>query len=684
MEERQIEETQQETDNANADDVEVVEDNNMENDSDSDTTSVTSSAVSSILEIEDDDISWWWWLPSTHANYVRLDVSTIAIPDQPDLFTAEEVELPDKVPAPDADSDDDAPLMAQDMAIEPYKEKEPEENKPEEAIEPSNDWNDWKDKKWDNDWKEEKEEVVEDKMSPAEKKMFEEVLRAQATREDILRILQFPSQQLVDDQNLTIRSRDEAIIDLFVRFHVNWDGQDKCLLGRAEGFEDSSATYLVQPATSGKSKAVNLNLRVRRGNHVKTFAIDIMSNHLIKEEEFRCYYDWLSEEETLPTLESIATAKRQLEYVRNFAFDTGTIETLITNGKASKLSTTSQRYRISKSNMDSIRSQHKQTGSGERTRDLLQEAEKNFDDANETYLQRKDMDDRNNKRAAVTAVNKRNMLKQQGLDRTVATANKHNILNRGQQKINPFSRRDCKPVVMWDVGKGAETALLNAPILEQQTSSLDAALKKRQVDGFDKDLYVPPRMRRVDLNSIAPTPLQFDEVTEKRRNRMVTNGQPTAEDSTLRTILDTFHNNAKAKPSRPRRLMADAVTEPFTSGEGITPGGDIFTRNTQTPSGETDVTANPQTANLITANPLTAHSVRTATPDAVDVFPSVRTSASIFSQALPTDTTPRETITTTDPADAITDAMDGSSKVQSATPTPTLSFREWRERRQKR
>lgn len=512
--------------------------------------------------------------------------------------------------------------------------------------------------------------------------MFDEVLRAQATREDILRILQFPSQQLVDDQNLTIRSRDEAIIDLFVRFHVNWDGQDKCLLGRAEGFEDSTSTYLVQPATSGKSKAVNLNLRVRRGNHVKTFAIDIMSNHLIKEEEFRCYYDWLSEEETLPTLESIATAKRQLEYVRNFAFDTGTIETLITNGKASKLSTTGQRYRISKSNMDSLRSQHKQTGSGERTRDLLQEAEKKFDDANETYLQRKDMDDRNNKRAAVTAVNKRNMLKQQGLDRTVATANKHNILNRGQQKINPFSRRDCKPVVMWDVGKGAETALLNAPILEQQTSSLDAALKKRASDGYDKDLYVPPRMRRVDLNSIAPTPLRSDEVTEKRRNRMVTNGQPTAEDSTLRTILDTFHN-AKAKPSRPRRLMADAVTEPFTSGEGITPGGDIFTRNTQTPSGETDVTANPQTAG-ITANPLTAHSVRTATPDAPDVFPSVRTSASIFSQALPTDATPRETTATTDPAaaDTITTAVDGSSKIQSA--TPTLSFREWRERRQKR
>eukprot|EP00397_Hematodinium_sp_SG-2012_P025027 GEMP01026115.1.p1 GENE.GEMP01026115.1~~GEMP01026115.1.p1 ORF type:complete len:787 (+),score=177.64 GEMP01026115.1:203-2362(+) len=473
------------------------------------------------------------------------------------------------VPAPSAslapqitDADDDAPLVPE-LALEPYKEAAAEvpavaegdsdkyavesAQKPEEE---KDDWKDWKDKGW-GDWQDESDVLSED-----EKRIYANVLVAQATRDDLLRILQFPSQQVVEEERLACRSREEAVLDLFVRVHVNWNGTDQCLLCRAEGF-DKSETYTVTPGGSwGKPRPVNYSLRVRRGSHTKVFSLDVLSNSPIKEEEFHCWYDWVTEEDLLPSAASIDTTKHRLHEARRFTFDTHIIDTLLARGKRTQVS---QLYRQTKSSVESLRFQLQSGGIHSRdipaTTAQLRRAEREYEDATEKYMQKKDTFERENARMyGISSVNNRNILKQQRLDRAVALAAENDLTrDKSTMKLNPFSRRECQPVVMWDIGKGAESANISEPQLKKKEDDLNAQLEKHAAGGADRDMVFPTNRRDVNLETIAPAPLHLDDgANTSRRPRqtapMLTFG--TQEDAPLRKILSTIHEQGSSAQSK--------------------------------------------------------------------------------------------------------------------------------------
>merc|ERR1719494_60516 len=164
-------------------------------------------------------------------------------------------------------------------------------------------------------------------------------------------------------------------------------------------------------------------------------------------------------------------------------------------------------------------------------------------------------------------VNNRNLARQQHLDRAVAVEHKKALLAGGDSKeLNPFSRRDCKPVVMWDVGKGPESANKNEPILHLKEQQIKEREEIYAAGGADKDMemnrsklsrlknFATPTLQA--LEDIAPTPGRpiksgSNPGTPVQRpapsTPMLTFGGE--DDAPLRKILSAIsHNGSREKP----------------------------------------------------------------------------------------------------------------------------------------
>jgi len=470
----------------------------------------------------------------------------------------------------------------QDLAIPDKKDEEWKKD----------DWSDWKKDGW-KDWEDDEKDG---KMDAEETQLFEAVKKTQATRDDVLRILQLPSSEVLEEEDLgaNYKSREETMLDLFVRVSVTWQGTKMFLVARVEGLEETEP-YLVQDANKlGKSKFVTQKLRCRRGKHAKLFSVAFVSNSLIEEDEFENWLDWVKEEDSIPSPATLSYARQRLEESRSFNFDQVLIERLLErNEDKVKKMQVSHFAREAKNRQEALRAQLQ--GGLVSSREIpiisqqLKQATKDLADAREVVAERKESFEKNNtKLFGVCAVNNRNLARQIELDRAVALKAKDILVekSRGREiEMNAFSRRDCKPVIMWDVGHGAQFAEINETKLQAKSETIERKLEKVAAGGLDKDkrnnvaqnartkakFTVIPGLQTKEeaLEEVAPNPeMKSDKVAAPRVPTIPKPlEQKTEKDQkNVRDILHTImaHN----QQDKPKFLMPPPTSSESKNGVG--------------------------------------------------------------------------------------------------------------------
>jgi RNA polymerase-associated protein RTF1 len=253
-------------------------------------------------------------------------------------------------------------------------------------------------------------------------------------------------------QDVPVDLRNETLHDMLIRFPSSEEGV--YLVGRI--------VEIAERGRSGESGKFDLMVNVAGSENV-IVPVSSVSNKEITEDELS---KWLSETSphTVRDLShKVGKKQSQLRIVKEFVWDDGTINRILSKKNKSsvkitleiaKLRTSLQAELSALNNSSAIMTEEQRS----HIQDNINRISKEIHDLESEYRStQRAFEEANAHQFGIVAINHRNRTEQRLQD--VEEARKR-FKNKGEKhaeggnkELNPFKRRECKPVVMWDVGK---------------------------------------------------------------------------------------------------------------------------------------------------------------------------------------------------------------------------------------
>jgi len=314
---------------------------------------------------------------------------------------------------------------------------------------------------------------------------------------------------LASFQDVPTELRDEALMDLFVRIP---SGTGDYLICRVVRAIDTS----VKTPESGK-----FDLQVELpGGESTTVPVSSVSNSPITEEELIAWTLQLGEEVAREQARKLHKKQAQVEQVQTFVWDDRTINRILSRKNRSSVKLTLEFAKLRTQLQAELGALNSTTLSDEQ-RSLVQE---NIARINKEIAQlegdyrstQNAFAEANAHQFGIVAINHRNRTEQRLQD--VEEARKRLKSSKEPSKaseLNPFKRRECKPVVMWDVGKRSPkkepkpdptidmsgSGLIDTPLAQTRTLLTDLVPLTQLMEAVDKATTQPgSKLRAVRRN----------------------------------------------------------------------------------------------------------------------------------------------------------------------------------------
>ena len=270
----------------------------------------------------------------------------------------------------------------------------------------------------------------------------ESACRMQVTRDELLSAF----------QDVPVELREETLPDLFVRLP---SGTGEYLISRVIGVVDAAA----KTPESGKFDLV-IELSAEEQATVPVISV---SNSALTDTELSAWVELFGAEAAKEQVRKMSRKQSQVKQVKSFVWDDKTINRILSSKNRSSVKLTLE---IAK-----LRTQlQADLGALNTASSSMTEAQRVTVQENINRLNREIAELENAHRAAqrafadanahqfgIVAINHRNRTEQRIQDIEEARKRQKTIKSAtntsAARELNPFKRRECKPVVMWDVGK---------------------------------------------------------------------------------------------------------------------------------------------------------------------------------------------------------------------------------------
>jgi hypothetical protein len=246
-------------------------------------------------------------------------------------------------------------------------------------------------------------------------------------------------------QDVPVELRDEALTDLFVKIPSNTDAHIICRIIRA----------IERSSKSDESGKFDLEVELP-SNESTTVKVSSISNSPITAEELTAWIAQYSDQTARDQARTALRKQAQVKQVKAFVWDDRTINRILAQRNRSTVKLTLEIAKLRTQLQAELGALNNSSLSDEQ-RNTVQE---NINKLNKDIAQL-ESDYRSAQRAfseanahqfGIVAINYRNRTEQRLQD--VEEARKRLKSSKGKTgELDPFKRRECKPVVMWDVGK---------------------------------------------------------------------------------------------------------------------------------------------------------------------------------------------------------------------------------------
>lgn len=290
--------------------------------------------------------------------------------------------------------------------------------------------------------------VVDEPPEVRDRRQLELLRNAQLKKEDLIAWLtRLPDTEYV-----------KAIIQGFVRLRIESKDPEqptKWVIAEVTGLEDC-ASYKLQPLDSSNTVHLNLQLRVKRGQVEKLIKVTAASDQDFEEPEFKQWKTLLARNGILDIesyyKDTMVKKAQDYAHARNYSLTKLDVEKI----RASRppLEFLAQQESHLKFQAQSLRTQMEISG-------IRDTPAKELEDQYQQVMQKQyqleiragqvqqEWFDRRPDLYSINEINRKNLLRQVADDkRALAYALKNEA--EGTAALNPFQRRDCRPVCAWD------------------------------------------------------------------------------------------------------------------------------------------------------------------------------------------------------------------------------------------
>ena len=271
------------------------------------------------------------------------------------------------------------------------------------------------------------------------------------TRENALKLQLSRDQLLSVFQDVPAELRDEALLDSLVR--VPSGEENNYLICRVVG---ATASVSKLPETS----SFDLMLEWPSGDGSTSVPVSSVSNTELTETELSNWISWFGLEASKQLARKVGRKQSQVRQLKEFVWDDRTINRMLSKKKSSSVKLTLEVAKLrtalqaelgvlnSASSSESQRASASESIS--RINKEIAELEGEFRANQQAFA------DANTHQFGIVAINHRNRTEQRMQDIEEARKRQrsaHSSPHEKSSELNPFKRRECKPTVMWDVGK---------------------------------------------------------------------------------------------------------------------------------------------------------------------------------------------------------------------------------------
>jgi hypothetical protein len=266
-------------------------------------------------------------------------------------------------------------------------------------------------------------------------------------------------------QDVPVELRNEALTDMFVKIPSGTGEYLICRIIRA-----------VEAANkSDESGKFDLEVEIA-SNESTTIPVSSVSNSAISDEDISAWMSQYSEELAREQVKRVPRKVAQLKHLKSFVWDDRTINRILSQKDRSSVKLTLEIAKLRTQLQAELGALNNSSLSDEQR----QAAQENINRINREIAQlesdyraaQRAFSEANAHQFGIVAINHRNRTEQRLQD--VEEARKRLKSSKGTSgELNPFKRRECKPVVMWDVGKRSPK---KEPSANPQSEKMDSQM----------------------------------------------------------------------------------------------------------------------------------------------------------------------------------------------------------------
>ena len=295
---------------------------------------------------------------------------------------------------------------------------------------------------------------------------IDEALKLQITRETLL----------TSFQDVPVELRDDALPGLLIRVPS----------GTGEYLVASILRAVEKNGKSVDSGKFDLEISLPSGD-TAIVPVNSVSNSAITEFELEAWREQVGEDAARELSRKVHKKLSQIRHVKEFVWDDGTINRILSQKNRSSVKLTLEIAKL-RTQLQAELGALNSTNLSEEQRDAIQS---NINRINaeisslETQYRstQQSFAEAHAHQFGIVAINHRNRTEQRKQD--VEEARKRlksdKIASKNPGELNPFKRRECKPVVMWDVGKRSPKKEPKAdPLLLERGRSIDTPINSQK------------------------------------------------------------------------------------------------------------------------------------------------------------------------------------------------------------
>ena len=317
-------------------------------------------------------------------------------------------------------------------------------------------------------------------------------------------------------QHVPADLRNEALVDSFVRIP---NGAGEYLMCQVVGSVDV-------PAVSRSSETGLFELRVLLPNKdTVSVPVGSVSNSALTDAEVEAWASYVDKESAEELCRKMGRKRHEIRSIREFVWDDSAVNRMVEEKKKSRATSVKLTLEIAKlrtqlqSELNTMNTAFSSMSDEDRQKiqDNIDRINSEIAHLEQSYrATQRVFENANAHQFGIVAINHRNRMQQRLQD--VEEARKKIKLTRSPQKIardelNPFKRRECKPVVMWDVGKRSPKKELAKPVdvVSELAEPLPASKVNKVLisDLIDLDLLANTLTQRLAAGSAGRLPALY-------------------------------------------------------------------------------------------------------------------------------------------------------------------------------